>query len=108
MMDVFLFGATVAVTTAYMKKKKNGLSAAEQDNEDIQQLRQRLVDRTSLNATERICIVTPDNSVIKGGGLRAEMRLHNLWHRATVRTDECGSNIERHALVWLCGFFHLS
>lgn len=42
-----------------------------------------LLAGTSLNANERICLVTPDNEPIAGGGLRRDMRLQNLWHRAT-------------------------
>ena len=88
MMDVFLFGATVAVTIVYMKKKnKRNESGLSEGDEDLQlQLRKKLIDKTSLNATERISIVTPDNVVVEGGGIRSEMRLLNLWHRATVST----------------------
>ena len=46
-------------------------------------LRRHLLDGSSLNANERVCLVTPDNVPIAGGGLRRDMRLYNLWHRAT-------------------------
>ena len=47
-------------------------------------MQKSLQNGTSLNATERICLVTAvDNQEIVGGGMRSEMRLHNLWHRAT-------------------------
>jgi putative hydrolase of the HAD superfamily/pyrimidine and pyridine-specific 5'-nucleotidase len=46
-------------------------------------LHQALQDGTSRDATERICTVTHDNVPTPEGHLRAEMRLQNLWHRAT-------------------------
>jgi 8-oxo-dGTP pyrophosphatase MutT (NUDIX family) len=43
-----------------------------------------LQDGTSLDAKERVCTVTyPDNIPTLNGHLRTEMRLQNLWHRAT-------------------------
>ena len=43
-----------------------------------------LQDGTSLDAQERVCTVTyPNNIPIPNGHLRLQMRLHNLWHRAT-------------------------
>lgn len=43
-----------------------------------------LQDGTSLNANERVCTVTsPENIPIPNGHLRKEMRLQNIWHRAT-------------------------
>jgi 8-oxo-dGTP pyrophosphatase MutT (NUDIX family) len=38
---------------------------------------------TSLDATEQVFTVTPENIPTPGGHLRKEMRLRNLWHRAT-------------------------
>jgi putative hydrolase of the HAD superfamily/pyrimidine and pyridine-specific 5'-nucleotidase len=52
---------------------------------------QTLQDGTSLNNEERVCTVTPDNKPISGGHTRREMRLQNLWHRATyvvIRNDD--------------------
>jgi pyrimidine 5'-nucleotidase len=68
MTDALMFAASAAA--AYMYTNKN-------------QLQLSLLDKTSLNANELICLVQPDNTTIFGGGLRAEMRLLNLWHRAT-------------------------
>ena len=43
-----------------------------------------LQDGTSLDAQERVCTVTyPNNIPIPNGHLRLQMRLYNLWHRAT-------------------------
>jgi pyrimidine 5'-nucleotidase len=75
-MDILLFAAT-AVGYRIITKRGNPSSAHEN-------LRKSLEDGTSLNAKELICTVTPDNvPLTDGGGLRADMRLHNLWHRAT-------------------------
>lgn len=68
----------------------------EGDNDD--DYRQKLLNRTSLNATELICTVTADNHVLSSGVFRADMRLHNLWHRATyvliVVARETDTNVE--------------
>lgn len=74
-MDILLFATTV-VGYRIMAKRVNPSSL--DDN-----LRKSLEDGTSLNAKELICTVTPDNVPLPGGSLRADMRLHNLWHRAT-------------------------
>lgn len=43
-----------------------------------------LKDGTSLDAKELVCTVSyPDNVPTPKGHLRSQMRLHNLWHRAT-------------------------
>lgn len=43
-----------------------------------------LKDGTSLDAKERVCTVTyPDNVPTPEGSLRKDMRLQNMWHRAT-------------------------
>ena len=80
-MDVLLFSCSALLTLGYMritdKKSDNGAKI------DDDSLRQALESGTSLNANERICLVTPDNRPLSTGGLRADMRLHNLWHRAT-------------------------
>lgn len=50
-----------------------------------------LQDGTSLDGAERVCTVTPTNVPIPNGHTRREMRLLNLWHRATyviVRHDD--------------------
>jgi len=88
--SVLLFGvgAAIATTTARLRKRKGAGATTTSDDEDDEssQLRKRLLEGTTLNAGERVCLVTPDNVPIDdggGGGLRSEMRLHNLWHRAT-------------------------
>ena len=62
------------------------------------------LDSKSLNADERICLVTPNNDVIPGGGLRHEMRRHNLWHRATYvvvkhQAEHVGQHADSYILV---------
>mmetsp|Transcript_43592 Transcript_43592/g.105706 ORF Transcript_43592/g.105706 Transcript_43592/m.105706 type:complete len:492 (-) Transcript_43592:375-1850(-) len=46
-------------------------------------LRDRLLAGTSRDASERVSTVSADNVPTPGGALRSEMRLQNLWHRAT-------------------------
>jgi pyrimidine 5'-nucleotidase len=76
-MDILLFAATASV--GY----RNILAKREKSSFLDDSLRQSLEAGTSLNAKEVICTVTPANVPLSGGGLRADMRLHNLWHRAT-------------------------
>lgn len=90
-MDILLFSA-VAAAAAYAKRKDRDSWSSPEDAA----LRKALEEGTSLNAGERICVVTAEtNQVIAGGGLRAQMRLHNLWHRATyvliLHDDEDGN-----------------
>jgi pyrimidine 5'-nucleotidase len=85
MSDLTLFAASVVLSISYLRRERsNGTQAIEQNGADgDSQLRQALLNRTSLNATERICLVDADNQVIADGALRSDMRIHNLWHRAT-------------------------
>ena len=46
-------------------------------------LKQNLIQGTSLNAQEHICTTDENNIPTKTGHTRREMRLNNLWHRAT-------------------------
>ena len=71
-MDIALFVATAAATVYHLRRSRNSGD-----------LPARLRDCTSRDAHERICLVTPENVPIAGGGERASMRLHNQWHRAT-------------------------
>mmetsp|Transcript_4999 Transcript_4999/g.10593 ORF Transcript_4999/g.10593 Transcript_4999/m.10593 type:complete len:505 (-) Transcript_4999:139-1653(-) len=91
MMDIALF-ATVVILHLYTLRRKQALGEPRSgedattdtrgDNDDI--IPQKcLQDGTSLNAQELICLVTADNQPLPHGGLRAQMRLQNLWHRAT-------------------------
>jgi pyrimidine 5'-nucleotidase len=73
-MDILLFAATAVGFRIITKRKPSSLDDT---------LRKSLEDGTSLNAKELICSVTPENVPLPGGSLRADMRLHNLWHRAT-------------------------
>ncbi|GAX25424.1 putative hydrolase of the HAD superfamily [Fistulifera solaris] len=45
--------------------------------------RRELSSHETLDAEERVCLVTPDNQVVSGGARRQDMRKQNLWHRAT-------------------------
>ena len=47
----------------------------------------------TLDADERICLVTADNQVLPDGGRRADMRAQNLWHRATYLLVFCGDKV---------------
>lgn len=91
-MDLLLFGATaLAVTAAKRRTSRDDLY-------------RRLLNGTSLNASELVCIVSEDNVPVKGGGLRAQMRLKNLWHRATYilirhEADNIGQFEDTYVLV---------
>jgi pyrimidine 5'-nucleotidase len=80
-MDILLFSASVLLTTSrsWLHSRKPTWAATPEDALVVQALQ----NRTSLNAEERICVVTEDNCVVPEGSYRADMRLHNLWHRAT-------------------------
>jgi putative hydrolase of the HAD superfamily len=98
-MDVGLFVGIAALHLYFSSKSKrcpgktaSAAGGADGDDENHQEdhLRRTLQDGTSLNASEAVCIVTHDNQVITANNncdgkiiTRAEMRLHNLWHRAT-------------------------
>jgi pyrimidine 5'-nucleotidase len=73
-MDILLFAASAVGCSIMATRKPSSLD---------DKLRKSLEDGTSLNATELICSVTPENVPLADGSLRADMRLHNLWHRAT-------------------------
>jgi pyrimidine 5'-nucleotidase len=76
-------------------------SPDKQDKDDdaaSSQLRQALADGTSRDAKERICTVDRDNKPTPKGNLRSEMRLQNLWHRATymvIRHEERDSSHDK-------------
>lgn len=80
MADALLFAATVVFSRIYLENVKR-LELVEV--KAATHLDKALLDRTSLDATERVCTVTSENKVLPLGALRADMRLHNLWHRAT-------------------------
>jgi pyrimidine 5'-nucleotidase len=79
MADVALFVASVALYTLEKLLRAEKCIAGEKNVH----LKEMLINRTSINARELICTVSPDNVVLPSGALRADMRLHNLWHRAT-------------------------
>lgn len=81
-LDALFFAATAGVALYAKQKQKQKQGRLSDDNAD-QKLWKALQDRTSRDATERICTVTEDNEPTKHGIVRAEMRLKNLWHRAT-------------------------
>lgn len=100
-MDVLLFALSSALTTGGMRR----LRQRREHYQGYHDLRQQLEAGTSLNAHERICTVTPDNrSPLQGGHSRAEMRLQNLWHRATYvlvkhLADHVGQHEDTYVLV---------
>jgi pyrimidine 5'-nucleotidase len=71
-MDLVLFGVS---TVAYM--------AFVVTMDASTMLTKALEAGTSLNAKERVCTVDDGNQPTPHGHLRKEMRLENLWHRAT-------------------------
>ena len=77
-MDVLLFFATASYVVLSTKfKSKNKFESADRA------LLKSLQDGTSRDSQERICTVSDDNVPTPNGNLRSEMRLQNLWHRAT-------------------------
>jgi pyrimidine 5'-nucleotidase len=80
-MDVILFGLSAAWTARRVQQSRR--EGRDKEELDLAALRKKLAEGTTLNASERVCIVTPDNVVLPGSASRAEMRLQNLWHRAT-------------------------
>jgi putative hydrolase of the HAD superfamily/pyrimidine and pyridine-specific 5'-nucleotidase len=80
MTDVLLFVGSSALAVLHRKRKRWRRRA---DDGDDDALKRSLEEGTSLSASERICLVTPDNAEVPGGALRSQMRLRNLWHRAT-------------------------
>jgi pyrimidine 5'-nucleotidase len=77
-MDVLLFSTTASYVVLSTKfKGKNKVESAERA------LLKSLQDGTSRDSQERICTVSEDNVPTLNGNLRSEMRLQNLWHRAT-------------------------
>ena len=80
LLDTFLFTATAGTIILYnlRTKQKQGDDCGEESK-----LLRSLQDGTSRDAKERICTVTEDNEPTPAGHYRSEMRLNNLWHRAT-------------------------
>lgn len=85
-MDSFLFVATVAfVTFSYQRSRSTtSMHQSKLGNASSSIPTEQLRLGTSLDAQERVCTVSAaDNVPIDGGHVRSEMRLKNLWHRAT-------------------------
>ena len=76
---MLLFSATALLSVILSKQQRTSLIATK-----------ALQDGTSLNNDEHVCTVTADNHPTTDGHSRRDMRLGNLWHRATyviVRND---------------------
>ena len=85
-MDVFLFiaTATIAVVNATKNSKQpKNLSFRQHPDKNTPLLNPSLQDGTSRDAKELVCTVSEDNVPTQNGHFRSEMRLMNLWHRAT-------------------------
>ena len=93
--DIVLFVTSSIVSWLYIRSLKHNGSdeyldgitattvvATDHEWNDLQLL-ESLRNRTSLNANELICHVTSDNTILPNGIVRSDMRIHNLWHRAT-------------------------
>jgi pyrimidine 5'-nucleotidase len=77
-MDVLLFFATASSVVLSTKFKNTNKVKSEKTA-----LLKSLQDGTSRDSQERICTVSENNVPTPNGNLRSEMRLQNLWHRAT-------------------------
>lgn len=85
-MDALIFIASSAAYLLYHKTFQEETS-----------LLRALQTGTSLNAMERVCLVDQNNKIINGGILRKDMRLHNMWHRATyVLVRHEPSHLDQH------------
>lgn len=73
-MDWFVFTATTVVYIVVERRRRPPID---------HDLLVALKDGTSLNANEVICAVSSTNKPVAGGALRSDMRLRNIWHRAT-------------------------
>lgn len=73
-MDSLCFLATTCCTVYLTRRESLSIEAS---------LLRSLKDGTSRDSKERVCTVTPDNVPTARGHLRSEMRLQNLFHRAT-------------------------
>jgi pyrimidine 5'-nucleotidase len=87
--DIVLFVSSAIASLLYVHSLKRSSRAksfegiSSKNELDDLQLLESLRNRTSLNANELICHVTSDNTELPNGVLRSDMRLNNLWHRAT-------------------------
>lgn len=79
-MDIVLFTGTAGIVLLSKHQEKARWAAM---SEDEKKLWTALQNGTSRDAGERICTVTADNVPTPTGHFRSEMRLQNLWHRAT-------------------------
>lgn len=86
--DLVLFSVTALLSVHFTKQEHSSCSLLATKS---------LYDGTSLNNSERVCTVTADNVPTADGHTRREMRLQNLWHRATyviVRHDSKDREIQ--------------
>jgi len=81
MKDLILFGLTTIASVLLSKL------TSKQDFTDVtpsdEALRKALEEGITRDAAELVCSVDENNNPIPEGHTRAEMRLNNLWHRAT-------------------------
>lgn len=81
MMDVGVFVVSTAIYAYFYRR--HDYDDNNHDRSEKYSLMDRLLTGTSRDANERICTVTAQNIPTPHGALRSEMRLRNLWHRAT-------------------------
>lgn len=75
MIDLALFASSTLLCVLLNWHKRYASNDAE--------LTQALKEGKTLNSHEIICLVTSQNEPLSEGGYRWQMRLENLWHRAT-------------------------
>eukprot|EP00550_Attheya_septentrionalis_P005607 CAMPEP_0198295178 /NCGR_PEP_ID=MMETSP1449-20131203/26341_1 /TAXON_ID=420275 /ORGANISM="Attheya septentrionalis, Strain CCMP2084" /LENGTH=494 /DNA_ID=CAMNT_0043995393 /DNA_START=6 /DNA_END=1487 /DNA_ORIENTATION=+ len=80
-----LFTLSAAVSVYGMKQAGSPRSRSQQQSQQSQQsaLQKALREGTSRDAGERVCTVDEHNRPTAEGHVRSEVRLQNLWHRAT-------------------------
>lgn len=87
--DMMIFGGSIYTfyylckCTSQPEPSKKVITSTTTNNHAYERLADALADGTSRDAQERVCTVDQHNKPTPTGNLRSEMRLHNLWHRAT-------------------------
>lgn len=82
-----------------MSSDNNSILHTFEETTDENKLQVALEANKTLNATEHVCTVTPDNKPTQTGHLRSQMRLEKMWHRATymmIRHEEGNGEINEH------------
>ena len=91
--DVLLFAVTAALAVRWSAAKSS--SSGTSRTLDAATLIERLKAGSTLDATELVCAVDSNNVPTKSGALRKDVRLNNIWHRATyiIIRHDCSKEV---------------